>query len=160
MKTPDEIKKGLANAEHVQRMAIVSEDGSCETNYGVLVGYVQRDDIVACIDNLVQRLAQAERERDALRQCTCGDTVYKLIKTKDGSGFIVEEQLCGFHYIDPPKQRSNKRGSYMIAYHETSGHISHLPVSEVGKTIFSTYEDAKKALDERRGVCEENSKEG
>ena len=97
-----------------------------------------------------------EREMDALRRCICGDTVYKLITTKDGSGSIVEEKLCGFHYIDPPKQRSNKRGSYMIVYHESSGHISHLPVSQIGITVFPTYEDAKNALDKRQIVEEEN----
>lgn len=50
MKTPEEIKKGLSDALHIKS----------GTRYGVMVGYVQRDDIVACIDNLVHRLAQAE----------------------------------------------------------------------------------------------------
>lgn len=94
-KTPEEIKKELRNAKHVQCMDI--SDGENEragTNYGVLVGYVLRDKIYsyitqlestvsqvskalcgkenATLEEILQaasqvksRLAQAERERDA-----------------------------------------------------------------------------------------------
>lgn len=158
MKTHEEIKKGLryCNGNHPNCSGCPYDTDEDYENKCL-------DDLqVDALDYIVQleyRLAHVERERDALRRCICGSTVYKLITTKDGSGSIVEEQLCGFHYIDPPKQRSNKRGNYMIVYHESTGHITHLPVSQIGKTVFFTYEDAKTALDERRGVCEENTKE-
>lgn len=58
MKTPEEIKMGLKNAKHVQCMEIASDNENGETHYGVLVGYVLRDEIFAYIQQL-------ERERDA-----------------------------------------------------------------------------------------------
>ena len=65
MKTPEEIKKGLAEAPHIQYSA---DDPSCcagyDVRYAVAVGYVLREDIVSCIQQLESRLAQAERERD------------------------------------------------------------------------------------------------
>lgn len=62
MKTPEEIKKGLREAPHVKYFADdpSSADGR-DVRYGVVIGYVLREEIVA----LIERLAQVERERDA-----------------------------------------------------------------------------------------------
>lgn len=86
MKTPDEIKKGLRNAKHVQCMGISDgENENAGTKYGVLVGYVLRDAIYIYItqlesgneskqkriEELESRLAQVERERDAAVNDVC-----------------------------------------------------------------------------------------
>ncbi len=57
MKTPEEIKKGLREAPHVKYFADdpISADGR-NVRYGVVIGYVLREEIVA----LIERLAQAE----------------------------------------------------------------------------------------------------
>ena len=83
MKTPNEIKKGLRNAKHVQCMGISDgENENAGTNYGVLVGYVLRDAIYIYItqlesgneskqkriEELESCLAQVERERDWLQE--------------------------------------------------------------------------------------------
>lgn len=65
MKTPEKIKNGLKNAKHVQCMEIASDNENGGTHYGVLVGYVLRDEIFAYIQQLESSLAQVERERDA-----------------------------------------------------------------------------------------------
>lgn len=103
-------------------------------------------------DVLEQTIYELENKIAQSEVCPCkpGDTVYVLYTTKDGSGFINEMPVCGYHYIDPPKQRSTKRGSYLIVYHETSGTISHIPYSQLGITLFLSYEDAKNALDKRQ----------
>jgi hypothetical protein len=84
MKTPDDIKKGLRNAKHVQCMDISDgENESAGARYGVLVGYVLRDKIYTYItqleadndskqkriEELESQLAQTKRERDAEADC-------------------------------------------------------------------------------------------
>lgn len=66
MKTPDDIKKGLAEAPHVKYVVDdPSRDDVHYERYGVAVGYILRDQIYIYITQLEQHLAQAERERDA-----------------------------------------------------------------------------------------------
>lgn len=67
MKTPEEIKKGLAEAPHVKYVVDdQSRDDVHYERYGVAIGYILRDQIYIYITQLESRLAQAERERDAL----------------------------------------------------------------------------------------------
>ena len=83
MKTPEKIKNELKNAKHVQCMEIASDNENGGTHYGVLVGYVLRDEIFAYIQQLESRLAQVERERDAA--------------VKDISYFFPSTEVCK-HY--------------------------------------------------------------
>lgn len=66
MRPPEEIKRELAEAPHIQYAA---DDPSCVDGYGVryavAIGYVLRDNIVSYIQQLESRLAQVERERNA-----------------------------------------------------------------------------------------------
>ena len=100
MKTPAEIKKELRNAKHVQCMDISDGENECVgTRYGVLVGYVLRDEIYIYItqlesdneskqkriDDLESRLALVERERDTLAAALegvkfCGDCLHLYSK--------------------------------------------------------------------------------
>lgn len=66
MKTPEEIKKGLAEAPHVKYVVDdQSRDDVHYERYGVAIGYILRDQIYTYITQIESRLAQVERERDA-----------------------------------------------------------------------------------------------
>ena len=79
--------------------------------------------------------------------CKVGDKVYQTIMLKDGTGFIVERNVVGFHLGDFPKIRGCcERPQYLIVYHETSHAISHIDIKQIGKTVFLTREEAEAKL--------------
>jgi hypothetical protein len=66
VKTPEEIKKGLAEAPHIQyRMSTQNDSDGHSTRYAVAIGYGFRDEIVGCLQQLESELEAVKRERDA-----------------------------------------------------------------------------------------------
>ena len=81
--------------------------------------------------------------------CRVGDTIYKVIFHKSGTGACVEYQVVGFHLGDFPKLRGQKRKQYFIVWHEVTNDISHLDFEQLGKTVFLNREEAEEALKAR-----------
>lgn len=66
MKTPEEIKKGLAEAPHIQyRTSPWNDSDGHSTRYAVAIGYGFRDEIVGWLQQLESELEAVKRERDA-----------------------------------------------------------------------------------------------
>lgn len=80
--------------------------------------------------------------------CRVGDTVYNCIFYKDGTGHYIRLKVVGFHLGDFPRMRGKDREEYLIIYHEVTNSITHINVAQIGKTVFFTEEEAKKALKE------------
>ena len=76
--------------------------------------------------------------------CKVGDVVY-VVKPYFSS--IQEYQVRGYHLGEFPTLNGHKRKSYLICYHKASSALKHLPIDEIGKTVFFTREDAEKALE-------------
>ena len=89
--------------------------------------------------------------------CKVGDTVYKCVFSRDGSGHIVEQTVVGFHMGEFPSTIRNKRQEYMVIYHKTVDSLSHINFKEIGETVFLTREEAEKALAERSVSNEQKS---
>lgn len=83
--------------------------------------------------------------------CKIGDTIYKDIFHKSGTGACVEYKVVGFHFGDFPKNRGIKRKQYFIVWHEVVNTISHLDFEQLGKTVFLTREAAEKAFKVKEG---------
>ena len=75
--------------------------------------------------------------------CKVGDVVYVV---KPYFSFIQEYQVRGYHLGEFPTLNGHKRKSYLICYHKASSALKHLPIDEIGKTVFLTREDAERAL--------------
>ena len=75
-----------------------------------------------------------------------GDKVYQTVLFKDKTGFVVERNVVGFHFGDFPELRGHKRKQYFIVYHETTHSITHIDIDQLGKTVFTSREEAEKML--------------
>lgn len=65
MKSPDEIINDLRNGRRVEYRTISYVMMPPERHLAVLVDHAFAGEVIDCIEQLVSRLAQAERERDA-----------------------------------------------------------------------------------------------
>lgn len=75
--------------------------------------------------------------------CKVGDVVY-VVKPYFSS--IQEYQVRGYHLGEFPTLNGHKRKSYLICYHKASSALKHLPIDEIGKTVFFNREDAEAKL--------------
>lgn len=81
-----------------------------------------------------------------LPPCKVGDVVYVV---KPYFSFIQEYQVRGYHLGEFPTLNGHKRKSYLICYHKASSALKHLPIDEIGKTVFLSKEEAEKTLKKR-----------
>lgn len=78
-----------------------------------------------------------------LPPCKVGDVVYVV---KPYFSFIQEYQVRGYHLGEFPTLNGHKRKSYLICYHKASSALKHLPIDEIGKTVFFNREEAEAKL--------------
>ena len=75
--------------------------------------------------------------------CKVGDVVY-VVKPYFSS--IQEYQVRGYRLGEFPTLNGHKRKSYLICYHKASSALKHLPIDEIGKTVFFNREEAEAKL--------------
>lgn len=93
----------------------------------------------------LRELMDADRRgRLVTLPCKVGDTVYRVIRSKDkDGGHITSAVVSGIHMADG--RRYKKREAYIVL--KVNGcYVSHVPLSNFGKTVFLTQVDAKAAL--------------
>lgn len=73
--------------------------------------------------------------------CKVGDVLYEALPK---CGFIRSLNVVGFHLGKFPDLRGHKRKEYIICYSDYS--LTHIDVDKFGKTVFTSREDAEKAL--------------
>ena len=91
-------------------------------------------------------------ESDSLDMpCSVGDTVYILVNLKGGRPSHYRAKTCiGIHISYQkfvPHQYGNE-SKYLIVNSDT-GHAEHIPFREIGKNVFFSEEEARKAVEER-----------
>lgn len=103
-KTPEEIKKGIANAVHVKYLSWPDENtGERRTLYGVAIGYVLRDEIFAYIQQL-------ESDNEAKQK-----RVEKLEKDVFMLGKKLEKDLELFKFYADEKKKADATLDYAHA---------------------------------------------
>lgn len=80
--------------------------------------------------------------------CKVGDTVYRLIKTKDGSAHIAPATVNGIHLGDTERNYRYKNKNEYIVLRVDGNYCAHIDVKEFGKTVFLTREEAEKKRNE------------
>lgn len=114
--------------------------------YGRLKAYEDIAELCGGFDRL-RELAEADKDgRVVVLPCKVGDTVYMIERIFDIDNGVRDE-ICARKVIGHGGNNLNKL--WLIG----SGGICNVSifVSEFGKTVFLTHEEAKKALEERAG---------
>lgn len=153
----DETAKGLQAI--VDRLAVYENtryspedfDALCRemSNIRTSMGYATFEELQSSISQTsllrLRELMDADRRgRLVTLPCKVGDTVYRVIRSKDkDGGHITSAVVSGIHMADG--RRYKKREAYIVL--KVNGrYVSHVPLSNFGKTVFLTQVDAKAAL--------------
>lgn len=80
--------------------------------------------------------------------CDIGDAVYLLHFAKNGVGWITRVVCAGIHITDKvSRYYRDKPCEYLVVRSESCGFSNHVPLSKIGKTVFLSEAEARKALD-------------
>lgn len=83
MKTPDEIKKGLAEAPHIQyRTSTQNDSDGHSTRYAVAIDYVFRDEIVGCLQQLEASYRQISKALCGKENATLDEVLQAIAQVK------------------------------------------------------------------------------
>ena len=89
-------------------------------------------------------------QRIIVMPCEIGDPVYDLVGVKGQMPFIREGTMAGIHISDRNHRRVRKYKDYLIV-RCGCGELTHLDMDKIGKTIFFSEEEAKKAREQHHG---------
>lgn len=79
-----------------------------------------------------------------------GNKIYEIISPKDREPYFITATVCAVHIADGSRNScQRKRESYIVAECQGTKYVHKYPFSKFGKTVFSTLEDAERALKER-----------
>ena len=95
MKTPEEIKRGLRTAKHVQCMEISDDDENGGTHYGVLIGYVLRDKIFAYIQQLESTASQVSKALCGKENASLDELLKAVDQLKTSLAQVERGEGCG-----------------------------------------------------------------
>lgn len=83
MKKPEEIKKGLAEAPHIQyRTSTQNDSDGHSTRYAVAIGYVFRDEIVGCLQQLEANYQQISKALCGKGNATLDEVLQAIAQVK------------------------------------------------------------------------------
>ena len=127
--------------------------GTCDTcggtTYPCMRAMVDRLTIyenLGPVDHIV-RLIDAEKSgRIIVLPCKVGDTVYRVIRTKDGGGHIAPAVVSGIHMADTVRGYRYQKNTEYIVLRVDGYYVDHVDVKKFGKTVFLTQEEASAAL--------------
>lgn len=92
---------------------------------------------------------KAEAEgRLAVLPCKLGDTVYRVIRGKNGHGHISPATVSGLHLGDTTKNRRYRKEYEYVVLKVDGAFCAHVNKKDFGKTVFLTREEAEKALED------------
>lgn len=95
----------------------------------------------------LRSLIDAEKSgRIIVLPCKVGDTVYRVIRTKDGGGHIAPAVVSGIHMADTVRGYRYKKDTEYIVLRVDGYYCDHVDVKKFGKTVFLTQEEARAAL--------------
>lgn len=98
-------------------------------------------------------LAQAEKDgRLVVLPCKVGDTVYRVIRRKDGGGHIASATVSGLHMGDTERNRRYKKEKEYIVLKVDGNFCAHVDGGQICKTVFLTREEAEAALKKREDM--------
>ena len=82
--------------------------------------------------------------------CKAGDTIYEIIPPKGKQPYFITAVVCAVHIADGTRNHCNhKRTSYIVAECPNTKYVKKYVLSKFGKTVFTTREEAERALNER-----------
>lgn len=83
--------------------------------------------------------------------CQLGQTIYEVHLLKNGEHSHTNELVVvGIHIGDFPKLRAQRRKNYLCVVFPSSSILGRVPMDKLGKTVFTTQEEAKAFADSRR----------
>lgn len=118
------------------------------------------------VEDMVKKLADYENLEEQGRMivfpCNKGDKIYEFYRGEDVEGrleagespkdIINDRKVYGFEYMDDELYiRASYHSSNSEFYGGPAVDSPEFPVSEIGKTVFLTYEEAEAKLKEMRG---------
>lgn len=91
---------------------------------------------------------KAETEgRLVVLPCKIGDTVYRVIRGKNGHGHISPATVSGLHLGDTTRNRRYRKEYEYVVLKVDGVFCAHVNKKDFGKTVFLTREEAEKALE-------------
>lgn len=76
--------------------------------------------------------------------CDLGQKIYEVVLVRDGGySHINPMTVVGIHVGAWPKYRGHKRKDYLCVTYPTSEVLGRIPLDKIGKTVFTTLEEAK-----------------
>lgn len=157
----------------MKRLTIRNGDGSVSQLYGVTVEEVfyclaeyedtglEPEEIKDNMDMLhayrhicagrepehISELLQAEQDgRLVVLPCKVGDTVYRVIRAKNGSGHVAPANVSGLHLGDTARNCRYRKEYEYVVLKVDGGFCAHVNKRDFGKTVFLTREEAEAAL--------------
>lgn len=95
----------------------------------------------------------ADKSRFVELPCNIGDTIYKVLYLKRGKPGGICERICtGIHISEKVLKRRSAKAYYYLTTNTEFGSTTHIPFSDIGRSVFFTYEEAKAALSKRKDV--------
>lgn len=78
--------------------------------------------------------------------CKVGDTVYRVIRTKDGGGHISPAVVSGIHMADTVRGHRYQKGTEYVVLRVDGYYCDHVDVKKFGKTVFLDRKEAEAEL--------------
>lgn len=95
----------------------------------------------------VRELAQAEKDgRLVVLPCKVGDTVYRVVRRKDGGGHISPAVVSGIHMADTARGHRYQKGTEYVVLRVDGYYCDHVDVKKFGKTVFLDRKEAEAEL--------------
>ena len=79
-----------------------------------------------------------------------GDTVYQILRRKDGYSFYRQTTVGAVHLSETTRNSRYKKDTPYIVLKVDGRYCAHINIKEIGKTVFLTREEAEQALAERK----------
>lgn len=101
---------------------------------------------VVPFDRLLELAVADKAGQIIILPCKVGDTVYRVIRTKDGGGHIAPAVVSGIHMADTVRGHRYQKNTEYIVLRVDGYYCDHVDVKKIGKTVFLTHEEAEAAL--------------
>lgn len=124
------------------------ESGSCKYG-GAIKIFDAAADALEAADKRIAELEAQISERDAanviILPCNIGDKIYYCRFDKDGAGWITPMIVCGIH-VTKFRTKEKDGEQYLVCELPWFSRSVHVPLKELGKTLFLTEEEAKRCI--------------
>lgn len=101
---------------------------------------------IITFDRLLELAVSDKAGQIIILPCKVGDTVYRVIRTKDGGGHIARAVVSGIHMADTVRGYRYQKGTEYVVLRVDGYYCDHVDVKKFGKTVFLDREEAEAAL--------------